>query len=344
MSKDGDPRASKGEMEMISVRSKHFLRVFRILHVKLMVAFIILSILLQIRLLFADTGRIPGEYGEVIFKRNEESSKQLHIIGMSHRDSFTRMNGNNTPRVQAEVYKIGEWFVRQKGLALLLPEGFFTSTGAKTGSEKPSPGSNGECNKAADVKALERILSDNHKFINAEMLLKQHHSVRFQQVENLASYNAANKALRNLVNVGRNSSDYTLLKSEVEYLQERRLAAMLQRIPDVVDTEFRQGTVREKEAIFTIGMNHIHKIIQYFKENRIKITSAFLASNKYEDYDTGLNLIKENYGVCISIPRTLLSDQKVLEINKLDKIIPTLKMNVSDMASESGAVGSFRSR
>ena len=293
------------------------------LRANLIVAFILPSILLQISLLFADTGRIPSEYGEVIFKRNEKSANQLHIVGISHRDTFTRMNGNNTSRVQAEVYKIAEWFIHQRGLDLLLPEGFFSSKPVKTRSEKASPGRSSECKETADVKVLEGILSDNHKFINAEMLLKQHHPVRLQQVENIASYNDVTKALHNLVNSGRNSINYLLLKSEVEYLQERRLAAMLQRIPEVINAEFRQGMIKGKEAIFTIGMNHIHEIIKYLIENRIRILSPLLASNKYGDYDAELNLIKENYGVCIIIPRTLLSDQKVLEINKLHKVIPT---------------------
>lgn len=301
---------------------KTFIRGLRMLRPKSVVGFILLSIPLQTSLLFANICKFPNEYGEVIYQSNEKSSKQLHVIGMSHRDTFTRMNGNKTSRVQAEVYKIGEWFIRQRGLEILLPEGFFTSKPAKTGSEKPSPGRGSEYKETADFKVLERILSDNQKFINAEMLLKQHHSVRFQQVEDIASYDDVNKALRNLVNSGRDSSNYFLLKSEVEYLQRRRLASMLQRIPEVIDVEFRQGTAREKEAIFTIGMNHVHEIIKYFIENRIRIPSLLLASNKYEDYDTELNLIKENYGICIIIPRTLLSDQKVLEINKLDKVIP----------------------
>lgn len=34
-----------------------------------------------------------------------------------------------------------------------------------------------------------------------------------------------------------------------------------------------------------------------------------------------LNLLKENGGVSIIIPRTLVDDRKILEINRLDKII-----------------------
>ena len=49
----------------------------------------------------------PAQYGEVIYQTNEKSPNQLYIIGTSHRDSLTCLNGSLTPRVQAEVYKIG---------------------------------------------------------------------------------------------------------------------------------------------------------------------------------------------------------------------------------------------
>ena len=42
---------------------------------------------------------IPAQYGEIIFRCNEKSPKQIFIIGMSHRDSFTRDNGSQTSKV-----------------------------------------------------------------------------------------------------------------------------------------------------------------------------------------------------------------------------------------------------
>ena len=72
-----------------------------------------------------DLAGLPPQYGEVIYCCNEKSVNQLFIIGMSHRDSISRLNGLNTSRVQAEVYKLGEWLIQNRGLELLLPEGFF---------------------------------------------------------------------------------------------------------------------------------------------------------------------------------------------------------------------------
>ena len=81
----------------------------------------------------------PAQYGEVIYQTNEKSSNHLYIIGTSHRDSLTCLNGSLTPRVQAEVYKIGEWLIDQRGIELLLPEGFFKNGTKKVLKEKTQP-------------------------------------------------------------------------------------------------------------------------------------------------------------------------------------------------------------
>ena len=77
-----------------------------------------LSLLFNFSSTIAETkySAIPVEYGRVIYQYNEKSPNHLFIIGMSHRNTLTRLNGNNTSRVQAEVYKIGEWLIDHGGL------------------------------------------------------------------------------------------------------------------------------------------------------------------------------------------------------------------------------------
>jgi hypothetical protein len=123
------------------------------------------------------------------------------------------------------------------------------------------------------------------------------------------------------LNSSRKSSDSLLLESEADYLQQRRTAAMLQKIPEIIDKEFRQRNIKSRKAIFTIGLYHLHYIIRYLNENRIKIDAPLSASNKRKDYVTELTLHKENFGVSVIIPRTLADDPKILEINELDKIV-----------------------
>jgi len=263
---------------------------------------------------------LPPQYGRMIYQLNAESPNQLFIIGLSHRDSLTCLNGDNTPKIQAEVYKIGDWLIHYQGLELLLPEGFFKSTSPKVEKKNISTGTPDSCG-LLDMKALEERLSDNTAYVNAEMLLKETHPLRLRQVEDRELYNAVRNGLIKLVSCGNDSRDYSLLKSNLEYLQERRTAAMLQRIPEIVNGEFQQGTIKSKKAILTVGMYHLHEIIAYLNENKIAIHAPLSASGKTKDYYSDLNLLKEHFGVSVILPKTLADDQKTLEMNKLDQVV-----------------------
>jgi hypothetical protein len=273
-------------------------------------------------LLYAETNpKIPFEYGEVIYRSNEKSPNQIFIIGISHRDSLTYLNGDNTSRVQAEVYKIGDWLIHYQGSELLLPEGFFKGTSTKIRKKNiNAPEREGSCTPL-DMKVLEERFSDNKTYVNAEMLLKENHSLRLRQVEDKDLYDAVRTDIFKLVNCRGNASDYSSVKSELDYLQEKRTAAMLQKIPKIVDEEFRQGNIKSRKAIFTIGMLHLHKIITYLNGNRIRIYAPLSASKGSEDYTAELKLQKENFGVSVILPRALADDQKILEITRLDKIV-----------------------
>jgi hypothetical protein len=242
---------------------------------------------------------------------------------MSHRDSLTRQNGGYTSRVQAEVYKIGEWLIHNEGLELLLPEGYFANKGGKIKKEnlKAQLAKKNDCPDPFDMDALEDILSDNKTFVNAEMLLRDNHLLRIRQIEDPNLYEAVGRGISELIDRQKNSCDYLLLKSELDYLQERRTAAILQRIPEIVDAEFRQGNIKSRRAMLTIGLFHIHKIIRYLNGHKITVYSPLHRMDKGENYIADLNLEKENFGVTIILPRALADDQKILRINRLDKIV-----------------------
>jgi hypothetical protein len=270
---------------------------------------------------------IPAEYGEIIYRFNEKSPNQIFIIGISHRDALTCLNGDNTSRVQAEIYKIGDWLIHNRGLELVLPEGFFKNPPAKIEKKNINAPERVSSCASLDLEALEKRLSDNKIYINAEMLLKENHSLRLQQIEDKDLYKAVRNHLLKLASCRDDSRDYSRLKSEIDYLQEKRTAAMLQKIPQIVNDEFGQGNIRNKKAIFTIGMFHLHEIIRYLTEKRIKIYAPLLASNGNESYMAELSLQKENFGVSVIIPRTLASDPKILEINELDEIVRNCQSN-----------------
>jgi hypothetical protein len=288
----------------------------------LFLLFILSFFLMGISFSTAQTNLIlPPQYGRVIYRLNEKSPNQLFIVGLSHRDSLTRLNGDNTSKVQAEVYKIGDWLIHHQGLELLLPEGFFKNTPTKVHEKNArAPGAPDSCT-LLNMKVLEERLSNDKTYVNAEMLLKETHPLRLRQVEDKELYDAVRDNLVKLISCRDDSSDYSLLKSKLEYLQEKRSAAMLQKIPEIIDDEFRQGSIKNRKAILTVGMYHLHEIIGYLRENRILIHAPLPASDETRDYHSELNILKEHFGVSVILPRTLADDRKILEINKLDQIV-----------------------
>lgn len=282
--------------------------------------------LLSISTLTAETAfRIPPQYGKVIYRLNEKSPNQLFIIALGHRDTLTCLNGDNTSKVQAEVYKIGDWLIHSQGLGLLLPEGFFKSTSAKV-EKNTTPSTPSSC-ALLDMKALEERLSDNTAYVNAEMLLKETHPLRLRQVEDKELYDAVRSNLVKLISCGEDSRDYSLLKSKLDYLQEKRTAAMLQKIPGIVDDEFQRGNIKTRKAILTVGLSHLPEIIRYLNGNRITIHAPPPAFNGAEDYNSEVNLLKEHFGVSVILPTTLAGDQKILEITGLDAIVRQCQNN-----------------
>lgn len=291
---------------------------------------ILLLFLVNVAQSFAETSlNIPSECGEVIYQHRGKGPNQLFIIGIGHRDVFTLLNGRNTSKVQVEVYRIGDWFIHNQGAALLLPEGFFKNKKAKVEKEiLKSKSEKSTCTELSDINVLEERLADNRTYVNAEMLLKEGHRLRTEQVEDEELYGAVCKGIFEL-DRKTNSHDFFLLKSELDYLQEKRTASMLQRIPEVIDEDFRQGNIESRKAIFTIGISHIPGIIKYLSENRITIYSPPFTSKKNKGYTAELNLAREGYAVSIVIPRTLMDDQKTLETNGLGKIVSQFRRQTS---------------
>jgi hypothetical protein len=268
------------------------------------------------------SSQIPADCGEIVCRSSGDSSSQLFIIGLSHRDTITRSNGSKTVRIQEEVYQIGDWLIHREGIELLLPEGFFANRSPRGDVEetkarlKKSP-----CSGSPVMKEIQERLVDDRTYVNAEMLLHDNHVLRLRQVEGEQSYFAVRDNILRLVNTRKDSCDLTGIRSELDYLQERRTADLLQRVPGIVNDEFRHGNIKVKKAIFTIGLAHIHKIIDYLNKGRIDIPPLPSASHQGKDYMAELNLRKENFGVTVIIPRTLIEDRKVLEMNGLDKIV-----------------------
>jgi hypothetical protein len=261
----------------------------------------------------------PQEYGDIIYQINQKSPKQIYIIGISHRDTLTRTNGINTARVQAEIYKTGEWLIANEKLEVLLPEGFFKKGSAakslmvKASHVRSAP-------PEMEMDALIEKLSDDRVYINAEMLLRTNFSIDLQQVEDKRLYDEVGKGISQLMSC-RDYKSFISLKSELDYLQSLRTALMLQRVPQVIEAEFQGGNIQRRKAVFTIGLNHISEVLRALQEGKISISGSSSLSGAYPGYTADLNLLKEKFGVTVILPRTLADDPGILKATGVDRYL-----------------------
>jgi len=236
---------------------------------------------------------LPAEFGEIIFHREGENLQQVYIIGQSHRSSQTGLNGSDTVRVQSEIYRIGEWLIREKGVGLLLPEGFFQKT-----PKVPQAAVNREA-FSFDNPTLHQKLADTRRFVNADMLLNASYNIRLAQVEDEVLYHNVSALLRQ---VRSNSLTDTC---ELELVQEKRTAAMLQNIPDAVENAFRCGEIDNRKAMFTIGMAHMPELLGYLAQGAIHQPASATSPDGQGDLHASLRLLEQGYGVTVILPRTL---------------------------------------
>jgi len=262
----------------------------------------------------AGSGACPPAYGKVLYECNPTQEKQLFIIGMGHRDALTGANGLRTAKIQAEVYKLGEWLIRQEGVELVLPEGFFQNPGAqKTPAPSPSGSEKRKPAESLDLKTLEAKLADKTAFINAEILLKGSYPLVLRQVEDKKCYEEVGTLMGKLSSGKCSPDEYARTKAELDFQQDRRTAVMLQKIPEIITREYAEGRVKNQKAIFTIGLSHLPSIFQYLNERGIRHSSPPALNNNFQE----LNLQRQKFRILILLPRTLTADPNILKIKGL---------------------------
>ena len=258
---------------------------------------------------------IPQELGKVVYQKEGKQDNHVYIICQSHRNAQSGANGENTTRVQADIYRLGEWLIRNEQVELLLPEGFFNPKDEQPMQQVAfTPSAGRKSGTSFDEQTLHSMLNDTTTFYNADKLLKESYDVDLGQVEDEKLYFSI---LNFLYNSERKDRDLDAGEVRIlDYLQEKRSAAMLQRIPGVIGQKVQEGRIARKKAILTIGMAHIDEMIRFLKEGKIEIDSPLSRAALQEE----LSLLRENYNVTVILPRSLAEDQKAMKIANLGEI------------------------
>lgn len=252
---------------------------------------------------------LPSEYGQVIYQTNPDSPKQIYVIGQSHRSAITGKDNQDIVKVQAEIFRIGEWLIQQKNVGMLLPEGFFQSLSS---SEVFYPRKIVRENVDLNSQTLQEQLS-GAEFVNADMLLNANYNIPLGQVENEGLY----RNIRQLLGQATRENNFSVL-SRIHGLQGKRTAVMLQNIPGTVDAALAQGRISHPRAIFTIGLGHIGEIIDFLQQGFLPHPDNSEISTGANRTEVGLKLLDQGYGVTVIIPKTLAENEQMLRLARLE--------------------------
>ena len=247
---------------------------------------------------------LPSSIGTIIYQQHPDSPCQLYIVANSHRSCATGANGTETVSAQIETFRIGEWLIKRQHLDFLLPEGFF---GHDRSGKRPLRDA-----KRMDGRTLEERLADTSTFVNAELLLHRHYRIGLYQVEDRALYNRARALLRSGL-----EGDAILspgFGDDLAYLQERRLAAILQNVPSALTVAGRQEGITAPKAMLTIGLAHLPDLVRYLEAGNISITAAPGGESLFPPFHARLTLDRKDVGVTIIVPRSLLANCKLAQL------------------------------
>ncbi len=243
---------------------------------------------------------LPEHFGEVVYQTQTRAAAgtNLYIIANAHRSAISGVSSAETLQAQLETFRIGEWLIRQSQIELLLPEGFF-------GTLENSLA--GGALSQVDNQTLQAALDDDSLFANAELLLHENYGICLDQVEDRKLYLLTRDRLRSTLAPEAILSP--ALSHELAYLQKLRTANFLQRAPSIIASAYRQGRISSPRAMLTIGLSHLDDLIGFLKAGEIDIAALQTAQNNFPALATELEVIKEQVGVTVIVPRSLIARQ-----------------------------------
>lgn len=255
----------------------------------------------------------PSHRGRVVFERPGTADQHVYIIGESHRSSQTGENGPDTVAAQTDVYRLSQWLIETQAVGLFLPEGFFEGRPR----EPQSTGGGIVPNRRwLDDVTLARRLADTRVFSSAGTLLRESCSVRFRQVEDEHLYLQALELVSS--RTGRPSDTEWL--ADLEQVQRRRSAVMLQNVSPVVQEEYGERRIPNRRVILTVGLAHLEEILRVLSEERIEAAPSTCPPARGPGFEPELAWLDADFGVTVIIPQSLWEDRVALRVARLDHL------------------------
>lgn len=244
----------------------------------------------------AANAELPETLGRIVYQTSAPAARRIFIIANGHRSALSGANAANIVQAQLETFRIGEWLINRQQVALLLPEGFFGEMAEKTVDPGSSP---------PDNRSLRATLEDRSQFVNAELLLHRNYGICLEQVEDRALYRSAREQLR--LSFLADQSVASRSRLELDGLQLRRTAAILQSAPAAIDKAYRQGQLEGSNAMLTIGLSHLDDIVAFLEAGAINIAPLHTATADFPAEASELELMKHQVGVTVIVPHSLVA-------------------------------------
>jgi hypothetical protein len=249
---------------------------------------------------------VPSAFARIIYQSNAECKRQIYIVAQCHRDALSGLNGMDTVKVQAEIYRLGEWLIANKNVGFLLPEGYFQNNQSDKLPLSPNPELHATAPISDDV--LIKQLSDTKRFMSADRLLSSNFNVILRQVEDRDLYYHIRSLLQTLTF---DVSTKPLLE-DIEYQQKKRSGTFLQNIPKIFAVETNEGRPKFQNALMTIGFAHIKDILKFLQERKIEIAAPPGCVYDPQKNFCELDTLTAQYGITVILPNTLAENKELL--------------------------------
>jgi hypothetical protein len=261
--------------------------------------------------------RLPESFGEVVYQEHGNRDRKIFIIAQSHRSAVSGEENEDCQKVQAEIYRIGEWLIANERVEALLPEGYFSNR--MSGADPTPIPRTGKTTKPTrlDDAALAARLSNPTFLVNADRLLYTTYDLALRQIEDRQLYFSVVNQLRSVLSDSLQQKNDPTALSILTYRQKKRSAVILENIPQALTGGKSKGDTNIRRAMLTIGLSHVDTMIDFLKSG----TAQILPPSGTEDILTGfccdLSHLKERYAIAVIIPRTLADSGIMLRLSRL---------------------------
>lgn len=259
---------------------------------------------------------LPASLGKVVYQENEDRENRVYIIAQSHRSAISGKENCDCRKVQAEIYRIGEWLIANEKVEALLPEGFFSDGPDSAGpGQSPRSADAGKALRLDDASLVAR-LSDPSGLFNAERLLYATYGLALRQIEDQQLYFTVVGQLRDLLASAQDQRIDSTCLSSLEFHQKKRSAVILENIPAALASGQKENEKPIRRAMLTIGLAHVDSMIDFLKNGRVQVIPPPGMKNLLEGYTCDLSRLKQKYAVVVIIPSTLVESRKLLRLSR----------------------------